>query len=57
MGKGKAAKGGANIRNIKAFRQDLLDKQDIKNQSLKDPVNPVILSKKGFFFLRSTVKV
>jgi hypothetical protein len=57
MGKGKAVKGGANIRNIKAFRQDSLDKQDIKNQSLKDPVNPVILSKKGFFFLRSTVKV
>jgi hypothetical protein len=27
--------GGVNIKNIKAFRQDLPDKQDIKNQSFK----------------------
>jgi hypothetical protein len=31
----KAAKGGVNIKNIKAFRQDLPDKQGIKNQPFK----------------------
>jgi hypothetical protein len=37
----------------KTFRQDLQDEQDItKNSFFKDPVNPVILSKKCFVFLR-----
>jgi hypothetical protein len=35
MGNAKAAKGWVNIKNIKAFRQDLLDKQDIKDHSFK----------------------
>ena len=36
----------------KTFRQDLQDEQDItRNSFFKDPVNPVILSEKGFAFV------
>ncbi len=52
MGKAKAAKGGLYIINIKAFRRDLLDQQDVKDQSFKRSCPSCYPVKKCFFYVK-----